>query len=345
MKFIRLFVTKIDLLIIQRINSITAIALFILIFCTQTILLSQTAQEIAKKSFPSVVLLVMEDLSGQPISIGSGFFVANNKIVTNAHVIEGAAKGYARLINNKSKLDILGYTAIDEVHDLVLLEIKNSTATKLKLGDSDKLEVGEDVYAIGNPQGLEGTFSKGIISSIRDIDGHGIIQITAPISPGSSGGPLVNSRGDVIGIAFASYKSGQNLNFAIPIKYLKKLLDNSTTLKKLRVVSENLKGKSIFNTIGDRSTDAIKWSNFLWSEASSNFTLSIKNNLDQAVKNIFCIVIFYDNTDSPIDFERIYHTDIIPAGLAKRIESWVEASTKKLTRKIDIRVLDFEFEE
>ena len=315
-----------------------------IIFLNHNIIISQTAQEIAKRTFPSVVLLVMED-KGQPVSLGSGFFVSDNVIVTNAHVIQGSTSGYAKVINKDSKLEILGYTAIDELHDLVLLEVKNSNSNKIKLGKSELPEVGEDVYAIGNPQGLEGTFSKGIISSIRDIDGHSIIQITAPISPGSSGGPLINSTGEVIGVAFASFKSGQNLNFAIPVKYIYSLLENTKPLEKLRNLLIDNKGKSIFYKIGDKSTDAISWSNFLWNPVIDWFTVSIINKLDINVSKVHCIVIFYDKNDNPIDFTTIYYYESIPSGLAKRVEGSVEEGTRNFSKKVDIRVLNFELEE
>lgn len=318
--------------------------LVLLLFSIYNLLFSQTAQEIAKKTFPSVVLLVMEE-NGQPVSLGSGFFLSDNIVVTNAHVIQGATNGYAKLINGKSKLEILGYTAIDEMHDLVLLEVKNSKATKLKLAKSDLPEVGEDVYAIGNPQGLEGTFSKGIISSIRDFDGHNIIQITAPISPGSSGGPLINAVGEVIGIAFASFKAGQNLNFAIPIKYLHKLLENTKPLQRLSNKLATKKEESIFNKIGDRSTDAISWSNFLWDYFTNYFSVSIRNKLDQSVSSVRCIVIFYDDNDNPLDFTTVFYYKSIPSGLAKRVEGGVDEGTKNFSKRIDIRVLDFKFDE
>jgi S1-C subfamily serine protease len=84
--------------------------------------------------------------------------------------------------------------------------------------------VGDKVYAVGNPLGLEGTFSEGIISGMRFIGGHATMQITAPISPGSSGGPILDGSGSVIGVAVATFKNGQNLNLAIPVGYVSRLL-------------------------------------------------------------------------------------------------------------------------
>ena len=182
---------------------------------------AQTAQQIAKRAFGSTVLLVLEDASGQPRSLGSGFFVLDDEIATNLHVVEGAATGYAKLVGQKTKYDLEGITAVDAERDLVVLKISAPGAHALSLGDSDSVQVGDSVYAVGNPQGLEGTFSQGIVSSIREVGEDTLLQITAAISPGSSGGPVLNGKGEVIGVSVATFKGGQNLNFAIPSEYLK----------------------------------------------------------------------------------------------------------------------------
>jgi S1-C subfamily serine protease len=177
---------------------------------------AQTAQEIAKKAFGSTVLLVMEDANGQPLSLGSGFFVRDGEIASNLHVVEGAARDYGKLVGQKTKYDIEGITAVDPVWDLVVLKVSAARPQPLSLGNSDAVQVGEPVYAVGNPQGLEGTFSQGIVSSIREVGTDKLLQITAPISPGSSGGPVLNDKGEVIGVSVATFRGGQNLNFAIP---------------------------------------------------------------------------------------------------------------------------------
>lgn len=157
-------------------------------------LYKKTAREIAYNSFPSVVMLVMEDSNGQPLSLGSGFFVREGIVATNLHVIEGASKGYAKIVGKKAKYDISSVMGIDTKRDLVLLAIRDAKAPSLSLGDSHQVAVGDEIYAIGNPQGLEGTFSQGIIGSIREVGPDKILQITAPISPGSSGGPVLRSH-------------------------------------------------------------------------------------------------------------------------------------------------------
>ncbi len=153
---------------------------------------AQNAREVAQKAFQSVVLLVMEDRNGQPLALGSGFFVRDGVVATNMHVIEGAAKGHAKLIGQKSKYEVGGIVARDTAHDLVLLAVTEARAPVLPLGQSG-VAVGDEVYVVGNPLGLEGTFSAGIISGIRQLGPDTLLQITAPISPGSSGGPVLDA--------------------------------------------------------------------------------------------------------------------------------------------------------
>jgi hypothetical protein len=183
----------------------------------------QTARDIARAAFKSVVLLEMNDSKGQPLCLGSGFFVSDQIIATNAHVIEGASSGTAKLVGGTQTMQVLGTVAVDRNADLALLKV-DSSAPAVVLGPSTNPAVGDNVYVVGNPLGLEGTFSAGMISGVRHIDEDSILQMTAPISPGSSGGPVMDSSGVVIGIAEATFTDGQNLNFAVPAFYLAKLL-------------------------------------------------------------------------------------------------------------------------
>ena len=203
---------------------LSAMYLALLLFLGAKEAVAQTAQEIAKKAFGSTVLLVMEDANDHHLSFGSGFFVREGEIASNLHVVKGAAKGFAKLVGEKTKYDIEGITAVDPKRDLVVLKISARRWPALPIGNSDAVQVGESVYAVGNPQGFEGTFSQGIISSIREVGNDKLLQITAPISPGSSGGPVLSGKGEVIGISVAFFSGGQNLNFAIPSNYLKTLI-------------------------------------------------------------------------------------------------------------------------
>ena len=134
----------------------------------------------------------------------------------------------------------------------------------LSLGNSDTVQVGETVYAVGNPQGLEGTFSQGIVSSIRQVGSDKVLQITAPISPGSSGGPVLNSKGEVIGVSVATFRGGQNLNFAIPSNYLKVLIAKAGPPKPLSGTKSSAKQRSILADLGGRSTEGVVGANLTY---------------------------------------------------------------------------------
>jgi hypothetical protein len=164
--------------------------------------------------------------NGQPFKAsGSGFIISSDgKIATNYHVIDKAASGTVTL-NDGTKYNIdyvLGYIKPKDFgdKDLAIIKINANNLPICTLGDSDKVQVGEGVVAIGSPLGLPNVVSNGIVSKIWD---GGIIQITAPISPGNSGGPLFNMYGEVIGINTFFVNQGQNLNFALPINWLKAL--------------------------------------------------------------------------------------------------------------------------
>jgi hypothetical protein len=321
---------------------------------------AQTAQEIAKRAFGSAVLLVMEDSNGQPLSLGSGFFVRDGEIASNLHVIEGAARGYAKLVGQKTKHDIQGITAFDPERDLVVLKISASGAPVLALGSSDAVLVGESVYAVGNPQGLEGTFSQGIVSSIREVGTDKLLQITAPISPGSSGGPVLNVKGEVIGVSVATFRGGQNLNFAIPSSYLKTLLAKSGPVRPLAEARTSKAQRSILADLGGKSSEGVIGTQFVWESFvqyqvtfpyDGEFSLSLKNQLRESVGNVYMLIIFYDAQESPLDVSVVKYSGIIPPGLAKRVSGQTDGSVQKLTTprrsaspstRVEFRVLDFE---
>ncbi|MBN1515792.1 serine protease [Candidatus Sumerlaeota bacterium] len=323
---------------------------------------AQTAQELAKNAFNSTVLLVMEDANGQPLSLGSGFFVRDGEIASNLHVVEGAARGYAKLIGQTTKYDIEGITGVDPNYDLVVLKISGGSSRALALGDSDAVQVGESIYAVGNPQGLEGTFSQGIVSSIREVGTDNLFQMTAPISPGSSGGPVLNAKGEVIGVSVATFKGGQNLNFAIPAKYLKSLLGKTGTAKPLAQAKPAKTQRSILSNLGSHSVEGVVGGSFAWSnqlfEHDGKYSFTLRNQLRETVGNVHCMVVFYDSSGNPLDMDVVYYWDFIPAGLSRRVNGNVDASVKRLTTppvqdnqnlsmftpntKMEIRILSFE---
>ena len=307
---------------------------------------AQSVQEIAKEAFESTVLLVMEDANGQPLSLGSGFFIRNGEIASNLHVVEGAASGYAKLVGQKAKYEIEGVTAIDPERDLVVLKISGGRASALSLSSSDAVQVGETVYAVGNPQGLEGTFSQGIVSSIREVGVDKLLQITAPISPGSSGGPVLNDKGQVIGVSVATFRGGQNLNFAIPSNYLKDLLGRTGPVKSLVQTKPAKMQRSILADLGGRGSKGVVGSHFAWNDNQfmGYYTFSVRNNLRESIRDILCLVIFYARDGLPIETEFITMRGPIGGNLARRSPKGGRLAAdevRKLTDKTEIRVLDF----
>ena len=185
-----------------------------------------TTERIAKTALASTVLIVMKDENGKALTSGSGFFIGQGLIATNLHVVEKGTIGTFKLVGKGEWHKIKDTIKVDKQHDLVILKVSDIGVPALQLGNSNKVQIEQSVYAVGNPIGvLEGTFSHGFISSIRGREPNKHIQITAPISQGSSGGPLLNDKGQVIGIVVGAIENGQNLNFAIPSNYLGDLLD------------------------------------------------------------------------------------------------------------------------
>jgi hypothetical protein len=182
---------------------------------------------IAKAANGAIVTIIMA-ANDKPIAQGTGFVVsADGVVVTNYHVIE---TGNAAIVKfpDDTTLPVDGVLAADKVRDLAVIKIHGKSFRTLALGDSDDIQVGEEVVAIGNPLSLESTVSNGIISGLRTSKEQGgkFLQTTAPISPGSSGGPLFNMRGEVVGINTLYLEGGENLNFAIPVNDAKSLLRN-----------------------------------------------------------------------------------------------------------------------
>ena len=217
------------------INRLVLLALFFLL-SAPSLASAQSVPELAKKALAATVSLEMQDSNGDILGQGSGFFVRPNLIVTNYHVIDGASRGYAKLVNTAIAYPINGFTAADKTYDLALLKVSIPGVTPLPVGDSHVVQIGESVYVAGNPQGLEGTFSDGIISGRRDKGRKKErLQMTAPISPGSSGGPVLNRKGEVIGVSTSLYNPifGVNLAFAVPSNALTALLRRPQKIKPL----------------------------------------------------------------------------------------------------------------
>ena len=172
-----------------------------------------------------------------PGGLGSGFFInADGYLITNFHVIQGETEISVEVYHRRDgQLDRETYKqvkiiAINKFQDLALLKIEDKDAPKFKhvsLGNSDALSVGDSVFAIGSPMGLERTVTSGILSTkTRELEGELYLQTTAQINPGNSGGPLFNMAGEVIGVTNMKIMFGEGLGFAIPVELVKNFLDH-----------------------------------------------------------------------------------------------------------------------
>ena len=186
-----------------------------------------TVPEIAEIALRSTVVLEIKKTNGKRLKAASGFVVGEGLIVTAYHVIKDVTAGStARAIGETIAHPIDQVVAVDKPHDLAILQA-NVIVPPLLLGDSDTLRIGEPVYVTGNPDGYIGSFSTGVLAAIRPGDQlvqDQVLQITAPVSAGSSGGPVLNNRGEVIGVLNGDDSDGQLLNFATPVNFLKALL-------------------------------------------------------------------------------------------------------------------------
>jgi serine protease Do len=185
----------------------------------------RTPAQIFSEFAPSVVTITIKTAMGD--GGGTGFIIEKGgTIATNFHVIEHATDVKVKLMDGTVAKDV-EVLAESQPLDLALLHVTiDKPLAPVALGDSDKVMVGERAVSIGNPLGLDHTLTDGLVSARRMLDGRKLIQMSTPISPGNSGGPLFNSRGEVIGVSTAGYIGGmaQNLNLAVPVNDLRSLL-------------------------------------------------------------------------------------------------------------------------
>ncbi len=191
-------------------------------------------EALAKRVAPAVFRLVIRDGVGNPAGTGTAFAIsADGLAVTNYHVVE-KGDSFVAQTSQGAEYAVLGISAIDPEADLALVSIKGSDLPFLELGESESAKIGAPLAVFGAPEGLSGTLSEGILSARRNDPGMAesnvpnggrVLQISAPISPGSSGSPVFDRNGKVIGVAAAAFvsKGTQNLNFAIPVEAVSKL--------------------------------------------------------------------------------------------------------------------------
>jgi S1-C subfamily serine protease len=175
------------------------------------------AEDVFSRVSPSVVRVNAMDDAGRMVASGSGVVIDRDTVITNCHVLRRAVN-----INVKQgdAVRIADVQVSDEELDLCRLNVSGLGAAAVAIGSVKQLRTGQRVYAIGAPQGLELTISEGIVSSLREVSGGTVIQTTAPISAGSSGGGLFDLSGRLVGITTFQHRYGQNLNFALPADWI-----------------------------------------------------------------------------------------------------------------------------
>lgn len=194
------------------------------------------AELVAQTASPSVFYIELYGQNGKATASGSGFFISSDgTAVTNYHVIRDAYS--AKIVTVTGSVyevsSVLGY---DEDNDLAIIKVDGSGFDYLELADSDAVKSGQRIFCIGSPLGLDNSISEGVVSNTsRIIDGQEYIQISAPISSGSSGGAVLDTSSRVIGVSAAGFEQGQNVNLAIPSNFIGNVaLDKNITLSEFQ---------------------------------------------------------------------------------------------------------------
>ncbi len=226
--------------------------------------------EVIAKSKASVAHIAVADESGREVGSGSGFVISDDgKLVTNHHVVAGAAKATA-VFADKSRVEVVGVVAYDEQIDIAVLKLASGGRPALTLSETS-VKQGENVIVIGSPRGLSGTVSTGIVSAIRetglppegadDYKPSWQLQITAAISPGSSGSPILNEQAQVVGVAVGLHSGGQALNFGIPVARAKSVAVKAGVVKPLSALrtGRSVRTNLIISAVGIGGALCLAW--------------------------------------------------------------------------------------
>ena len=197
-----------------------------------------TTAQIAEKATPAVVIVENFNNDGEKVGRGSGYvYSMDGAVVTNYHVIRGAASVSVRM-PSKGPIRVQHLLGYSIENDVAALQLAESASAALETEGVELVRTGDRVVAIGAPLGLESTVSEGIISALRSNGSTHVIQTTASISPGSSGGPLLNEYGKVIGLSTATVRDGQNLNFVVSARHINELMNSRKAITFSELLSE-----------------------------------------------------------------------------------------------------------
>ena len=259
------------------------------------------AQTIAQKAIQATAYIKIFDSNKIPISTGSGFLLSDRFVITNYHVIEGGSSGVISFPNVQSGQSIVRIRALSKEHDLAILELDTPVkGISLNLANEGSVSIGNKIYTCGNSLGIfQATFSDGIVSGLRTDGTTQFVQVTAPISPGNSGGPCLNDIGEVIGVVSSTYRGGQNINMAIDILHVKQLLASNTAL----IVYSSLFPEVVTKSINPREVDEfIKIMQIEYDSRNCAFTMRIKNISSQTIRVYKIMVIWTDSQGEIVDY-------------------------------------------
>ena len=321
-----------------------------IVFTLFLVSFGQSPQQVAQLAFGSTLTVLVYDEFGQPLGLGSGFVVAPGLVVTNAHVVVGASDVLVRPIGDAVPARVTVIEQFDEVVDLAVLRVDDLALPPLTIASDAVASVGDTVFAVGSPLGLEGTFSQGIVSGYRTVSGASLIQITAPISPGSSGGPVLDTEGRVVGVAVGTYSSGQNLNFAVPVATLADVMARPA---EARPVSELPAQRNAAEAVEEPGLVGAVRGEALVIGAGGSYSFSLRNLLPRSVKDVEVLVVFYGPEGYPVDTDSIRFRGPILAGLAQRVSSRMEQGVRTLVTgsttgstvrtRVELRIISFAF--
>lgn len=296
----------------KSLNLFFMLAIFLM---TSTTASSSSGKNIYQQSVRSVVYIESYDNSDTLISQGSGFYIKKDTVVTNFHVIKNST--YLLIYDIDGKFTYCNTASSFDVNkDIAILKIRPQSSF-LTMNFKDKPNIGDNIFVISSPRGFKFSISDGILSGIRNINNINLYQMTAPISPGSSGGPVLDEKGNVIGIASSYFKDGQNINFSIPITYIKDLSKHNKSMLLSEIEDPELALDKIFFTIFDKIYYGMDEEKFLdalqgcknvryeqtYGCNSEPVTPGSRNRSTKQVKG------FFDALDAVIGYQNIYTID------------------------------------
>ncbi|MCW3097951.1 MAG: hypothetical protein JWL77_3569 [Chthonomonadaceae bacterium] len=312
------------------------------------------ARAVFKKVVPSLVSIVALDQNNQPLEQGSGFYIKPHLLATNLHILRNAKSLRIADATTHKTQTVRGVQAVSVEQDLAILQIEE-TGTPLALATTP-FETGDTVYALGNPIGTETALSAGIVSGLRKFGKTAMVQITVPISPGSSGGPVVNIHGEVIGVSTSYLVEGQSLNFAVDERDLARLMasragKNAQPLSFLATLAPSPEEdhKSALQSLRITAPEVNWGHNPERTQHGLGWNLSVKNDGDRAVKSVDLLILIFDQkTKDMIHYVRKKLPITIPAKLAKRTTvdaSPVDFDTDEAGSRwtFEYRILGFEY--